>query len=42
MKDRTHGGYQQVGGQPRRKTDVNQTMSSNKMERISAGRRGGD
>lgn len=42
MKDRTHGGFQQVGGQRRRKTDVNQTMSSREMERISAGRRGGD
>lgn len=42
MKDGTHGGYQQVGGQQRRKTDGNQTISSSEMERISAGRRGGD
>lgn len=42
MKDRTQGGYQQVGKQRRRKTDVNQTMSSSEMERISARRRGGD
>lgn len=39
MKDRTHGGSEQVG---RRKTGVNQTLSSSETERISAGRRGGD
>lgn len=42
MKRRAESGYQQVGGQRGGKTHVNQTMSSSKMERIPAGRRGGD
>lgn len=42
MKRRADGGYQQVGGQRGGKTHVNQMMSCSKMERIPAGRRGGD
>lgn len=42
MKRRADGGYQRVGGQRGGKTHVNQMVSSSTMERISAGRRGGD